>query len=197
MSLPRIQVMGDSISIHYTPFLEECLRGAFTVVRKEAGGNSELAISVLEKRLAAGGLDGEILLFNCGLHDVRRDPVTGTIKVPAADYQRNLRTILGLAARLGATFLWVRTTPCDEAVHNTPGKKFFRFSADVRVYNDLADEVMRAAGVPIIDLHSFTLNLGPDLYCDHVHFHEAIRQRQAAYLAGWLTCWWAARRPPA
>ncbi len=30
------------------------------------------------------------------------------------------------------------------------------------------------------------LNLGPDSCCDHVHFHEHVRQRQAAYIAGWV-----------
>jgi hypothetical protein len=38
----------------------------------------------------------------------------------------------------------------------------------------------------VIDLHSFTANLGPDLYIDHVHFPESIREKQAAYIAGWL-----------
>jgi hypothetical protein len=48
---------------------------------------------------------------------------------------------------------------------------------------------MSAVGIPIIDLHTFTRNLGLDLYCDHVHFHEAVRAQQAAFLAGWLSHW--------
>jgi len=40
--------------------------------------------------------------------------------------------------------------------------------------------------VPVIDLNTFTLNLGADLYCDHVHYHEPIREKQAAFIAGWL-----------
>jgi predicted hydrocarbon binding protein len=45
---------------------------------------------------------------------------------------------------------------------------------------------MAEGKVPSIDLHAFTLNLGPDIYCDHVHFHEHICEKQAAFIAGWL-----------
>jgi len=53
-------------------------------------------------------------------------------------------------------------------------------------YNDVADRVMREAGVPVMDLYTFTCNLGTDLYCDHVHFHSHVREKQAAFIAGWL-----------
>jgi hypothetical protein len=66
---------------------------------------------------------------------------------------------------------------------------FHRFAADCDAYNQVADEIMSAVGIPIIDLHTFTRNLGPDLYCDHVHFHESVRAQQAAFLAGWLSHW--------
>ena len=54
------------------------------------------------------------------------------------------------------------------------------------MYNAAADGVMAAAGVPMIDLYTFTRNLGPDLYCDHVHFHEHVREKQGAFVAGWV-----------
>ncbi len=53
-------------------------------------------------------------------------------------------------------------------------------------YNAIAESVMNNNKIPIIDLYSFTLNLGDDPYCDHVHFKENIRQLQAAFIAGWL-----------
>ena len=27
---------------------------------------------------------------------------------------------------------------------------------------------------------------GPELYCDDVHFHEPIRAKRSAFIAGWL-----------
>ena len=72
--------------------------------------------------------------------------------------------------------VWVRTTPCDEAVHNKPTSSFHRFAADGNAYNAAADTIMADAGIPMIDLHTFTVNLGDDLYCDHVHFPVPIRE---------------------
>ncbi len=80
----------------------------------------------------------------------------------------------------------MRTTPCDEQVHNTRSMQFHRYAADCAAYNAVADHIMVEAGVPVIDLYTFTCNLGPDLYCDHVHFPVPIREKQAAFLAGWL-----------
>ena len=54
---------------------------------------------------------------------------------------------------------------------------------------------MTAAGVPSIDLHAFTANLGGDPYCDHVHFREPVREQQAAFIAGWLAGFLARPRP--
>ena len=48
---------------------------------------------------------------------------------------------------------------------------------------------MAAAGVPALDLFSFTRSLEPDLYCDHVHFREEVRARQAAFIADGLVRW--------
>ena len=61
-----------------------------------------------------------------------------------------------------------------------------RHAADVDAYNAVADEVMRELGVPSIDLYSATLALGPDLYCDHVHYHDHVRKAQAEHIAQWV-----------
>jgi len=208
--LPKVYVIGDSISMHYGPYLERDLRGLWRYARKEGqeeallnldlpqgalatqganGGDSSRVLAFLEAKLRQGGLDCDLLLVNCGLHDIKTDPRTGAKQVPLEAYRRNLQRIVGLARGAGLAMAWVRTTPCDEAVHNARNNEFHRFSADGRAYNAVADEVMAAAAVPSIDLYTFTLNLGPDLYCDHVHFHEHIRQQQAAYIAGWLARW--------
>jgi len=46
-------------------------------------------------------------------------------------------------------------------------------------------EVRKTRQIAIIDLYTFTRNLGPDLYCDHVHFLEHIREKQARFLTNW------------
>ena len=202
--MKRVYVVGDSISIQYGPYLGRHLAGVMAYARKEGeeearlnlgrpqganGGDSSMVLAFLRACQKTGGLEADVLLLNCGLHDIKTDPATGLRQVPLAEYRANLQQIVALVRRMGVELVWVRTTPCDEAVHNRPGMAFHRFAADAEAYNAAADEIMAAAGVETIDLHTFTRNLGPDLYVDHVHFHEHVREKQAAYLAGWLEYW--------
>lgn len=197
----KIYVLGDSISMQYGPYLEQFVRGFAAYTRKEGdaaarlnlddpqganGGDSGMVLAFLQRMAQTGGIDADLLLVNCGLHDIKTDPATGLQQVPLPRYADNLRTIVSTVASMRLRLIWLRTTPCDEAVHNHAGMAFHRFADDCVAYNLVADQIMREAAVPCIDLHTFTLNLGPDLYCDHVHFHEHIRQQQAAYIAGWL-----------
>ncbi len=197
----KIYVLGDSISIQYGPYLQADLKGFMDYARKEGeeeallnldapmganGGDSARVLAFLRAKAQAGGIDADWLLVNCGLHDIKVDPTRGERQVPLPRYVENLRAIVQTARSMRPALIWIRTTPCDEAVHNKPDMSFHRFSADVADYNRAADGVMREAGVPIIDLHTLTLNLGPDLYCDHVHFRPPIREQQAAFIAGWM-----------
>jgi len=200
----KLYLIGDSISIHYGPYLQQYLAGVMDYARKESeteallnldhpqganGGDSSMVLSFVQALAKAGGVAADLLLVNCGLHDLKRNLETGQAQVALADYENNLQALVALARELRVTLVWIRTTPCDERVHNRPGLSFQRFADDGAAYNAVADRVMRAAGVPVIDLDTFTRNLGPDLYCDHVHFHEHIREKQAAFIAGWLNCW--------
>ncbi len=133
-----------------------------------------------------------VILLNCGLHDIKVDPATGKINVPAADYRRNLEQIATRVHEAEVQLIWVRTTHSVDAIHNkAKGPGFHRFAKDGLRYNRAADEVMRKHGVPVIDLNTFTRGLGEDqeIFCDHVHFKERVRELQAAFLAGWLMQW--------
>jgi lysophospholipase L1-like esterase len=197
----KVYVLGDSISIHYGPYLQQQLRGVMDYARKEGedeallnldqpaganGGDSSRVLAFLQAKARTGGIDADLLLLNCGLHDIRTDPQTRAEQVTPEHYAENLHAIIATVAVMKPSLVWLRSTPLNETVHNARDVGFHRFNADLAAYNRIADEIMHAAGVPSIDLHAFTLNLGADLYCDHVHFHEPIREKQAAFIAGWL-----------
>src|SRR5271169_4796096 len=97
----KVYVLGDSISIQYGPYLEKYLSGIMDYARKEGveeallnldkpqganGGDSALVLSFLQARAAAGGIDADVLLLNCGLHDLRTDPVTSAKQAPLNQY---------------------------------------------------------------------------------------------------------------
>lgn len=202
--MKKVYVIGDSISIQYGPYLERALRGIMTYARKEGeaeallnlenpqganGGDSSMVLSYLRARLTAGGIDADLLLLNCGLHDIKTDPSTGQRQVFLEQYQQNLKSIIKVVGKMKPDLVWIRTTPCDETVHNHPGMSFHRFSADCDAYNQAADRIMAESSIPTVDLHTFTRNFGPDLYCDRVHFHDRIREKQGVFIAGWLASW--------
>jgi lysophospholipase L1-like esterase len=195
-------VIGDSISMGYGPFLEQYLAPRFRYAAKRGsenpmpalglpvhgnGGDSSQVLKYLQSNDAHGEIPAtDYLLINCGLHDIRTDPATGVKQIDENSYRTNLKQIVATARPLCRHVCWVRSTPCDEAVHNTRPAGFHRYAADGRAYNAIADSVMRSNDVPEIDLYAFSVAQGPDLYADHVHFHPHIQARQAAFIAGWI-----------
>jgi hypothetical protein len=196
MSAPTLHVIGDSISIHYGPYLQAMLTGVITFSRKTApdgslddtgaanGGDSSLVLDYLQTLQPDRPFN--ILLINCGLHDIKRDVTTQAVQVTLDRYKANLREILLQAQRLAARTIWVRTTPVIDERHNRLNTTFQRFEIDVEAYNAAADQIMLEHSIALIDLFTFTRNLGPDVYIDHVHFTDEVRARQAAFIAGHL-----------
>jgi polygalacturonase/lysophospholipase L1-like esterase len=201
-SRTRVFVIGDSISMHYGPALEQLLAPRFDYDRKRNdgtdgtvnlddptganGGDSRMVLEYLRLRRQRNPIKADVLLLNCGLHDLRTDPITKQKRVPLAEYAANLRAILAEAVNMRLPVVWVRITPVIDDLHNSRSQKFHRFAADVDTYNRVADDIMRASGVPLLDLHTFSLPFLPGGLIDHVHYDEPTRGHQAAFLAAGL-----------
>ncbi|WP_159884807.1 SGNH/GDSL hydrolase family protein [Paenibacillus puerhi] len=197
----KLFVFGDSISIKYGPYLKGMVENSFHYDRKRGeeqaladldnpvganGGDSNMVLEYL-KGERDRGVRYDLLLLNCGLHDIKTQLVTGMKQVPVNQYRDNLEKIVLIARETAQTLIWVRTTDALEEIHNTRATTtFHRFHEDVVAYNAVADEIMNNQGVSMVDLYSFTRIFGASAYCDHVHFKEEIRCLQAAYIAGFL-----------
>tara|TARA_B110000483_G_scaffold239806_1_gene319090 strand:- start:2500 stop:3102 length:603 start_codon:yes stop_codon:yes gene_type:complete len=195
----KIYVIGDSISVHYGPYLERELSGFADYARKGGpdargtdwenpadanGGDSNLVLSFLAENLSV--ISADVMLLNCGLHDVRLDRQSRTYQVLPEAYRENLTTILERVHAAGIKPIWINSTPLIDAVHNARDVPYDRHLDDVIAYNKIAADVMASKNVPIIDLFGFMLSLGPDIYIDHVHLTNAVRAQQAAFIADWL-----------
>jgi hypothetical protein len=205
--MKKLFVVGDSISIHYGPYLKEYLKDFMTYGRKAGeedalldldnpqganGGDSSMVLEYLTQKIASPtGLQADVLLFNCGLHDIKTDPTTGEIQIPIETYKENMKRIIDLVMTScpATEMIWIRTTPVDDEIHNSKQKKFHRHQRDGDLYNQAADEIMSVHGIRIIDVFTFTNNLRYQgaLYYDHVHFHRHIREKQGAFIAGCLS----------
>lgn len=176
--LPLVYVLGDSISLHYGPHLEKALRGKYRYARKTEddvaalnldmpaspnGGDSRRVVAFLAALAARGDLHPDVLVVNCGLHDIRRALPGEEMQVDAESYRSNLRRIIELAAGMHSSLVWVLCTPVDDALHARLASQHRRFDADVNLFNRIAREEMTAAGAPVIDLNTFTRDLQPAL----------------------------------
>lgn len=205
--LPRLFVLGDSISLQYGPALEQAVKGVFAYSRKQGlaeamtnldipaganGGDSSNCLAFLRTLQAHSEFRADVILLNCGLHDIKTDPDSGAKQVSPEAYRDNLEEMVNLIREWGIKLVWVTTTPVDEATHNTEGMDFHRYNADVDERNAIASSIMAKADVPVLDLHRYSMALGDptQTLCDGRHFHEAIRLQQGAFIAGWLTSWW-------
>lgn len=190
-------ILGDSISIHYTPFLRSFMYPEWKVMRKgdiaapdipgemdkENGTDSGVVLRYLQVVLPK--IDAKVMLLNAGLHDVKRLPTDrDPCQISLQQYCGNLEEIIDLISASGKTMIWVTTTPVDDNQHRQFEMSFFRFNQDVLRYNLASSEIMEKHGIKIIDLGAFTKKLETPLYIDHVHFTERIRALQAAFLAG-------------
>lgn len=200
----RMFVIGDSISIHYGPSMGRFLRGRVEVVRLSGfgvppvdqnvplgdnWGDSSMVLNTLQNPTLHEAIFQDVVLVNCGLHDIKKDSTKDVWQVPLDRYRRNLLSIVEVFNRSKTEMIWVSSTPVDDDRHNRLMKQFRRFDDDCRSYNAAAEQVMREHGVPVIDLYEFTNKLGGEVYCDHIHFVASIREKQAAYIAGWLAGW--------
>lgn len=201
-ALPKLFVVGDSISVGYSPHLQKMTAGLFQFYDRKTGmeealknldipigsntGDSAMVLKYLRTMLQKSAWRPDILVLNCGLHDIKT--TNGTRQIPLRAYRRNLIAIVRLLADHGVHIIWVRTTPVLAKLHNTRMDRFKRYARDVVKYNAVADKIMNAAGIITIDLHTFTPKLGngPAIYRDHVHYYPEIEALQAAYIAGFL-----------
>jgi lysophospholipase L1-like esterase len=168
-----VLLLGDSISIGYTPHVRAALEGRARVVRPmNASGRgaqncqgTNHGVQRLEDWLVIDGGGWEVIHFNFGLHDLKRvEPGSGSnSKDPGHPhqaeperYEAQLRELTERLQETGARLVFASTTPVPPQVGGP-----YRAPEDALVYNAIAARVMGDMGVPIDDLFAFVA-AGPD-----------------------------------
>ncbi len=145
--LPRVLLIGDSISIGYTLPVREILKGKANIHRIPTnGGPTKNGTANIEKWLGTGKWD--VIHFNFGIHDLKFMP-DGKRQVEPDQYEGNLRALVTRMKSTGAILIWATTTPIPEGELNPP-RKFGK----VPEYNAIAEKVMKENGVAIDDLNA-------------------------------------------
>jgi lysophospholipase L1-like esterase len=147
--LPRVLLIGDSISIGYTIPVRKLLQGKANVHRIwENGGPTSNGLAKIDTWLAPGKWD--VIHFNWGLHDLKQ--VNGKYQVPLEEYEKNLTELVKKLKATGAKLIWATTTPVPEGEQKPPRK-----AEDPPRYNAVAKKIMDENGVAIDDLYAFAL----------------------------------------
>lgn len=165
-------IIGDSISIGYTPFIQKALAPGINVEHNPGNGGSTLrGVESIENWI--GDRQWDVILFNFGLHDlVHKDSlnkydVNGKVSVTPEDYRKNLNLIVAKLKETTAKLIFVTTTVVPE---NSAGRKV----GDPARYNAVAAEVMKANGIEVVDLYTFSLTIHPqNSKPGNVHYTEA------------------------
>ncbi len=146
--LPRVLLIGDSISMGYTQPVRKRLEGKANVHRIPAnGGPTKNGVANLKKWLGASKWD--VIHFNWGIHDLKHMP-DGKRQVEPAEYEANLRQLVATLKTTGAKLIWASTTPIPAGELNPP-----RTFGQVKEYNDIAARVMTENGIVIDDLNAW------------------------------------------
>ena len=158
--LPRVLLIGDSISIGYTVPVREMLKGKANVHRPLTNcGPTTKGVAELDGWLSDGKWD--VIHFNFGLHDLKymgpngqnlADPSLETShqQVPPKEYEANLRKIVARLKKTGAKLVWRNTTPVPKGAKG-------RVVGHSDAYNKIAREIMESENIPIDDQYSFAM----------------------------------------
>lgn len=135
-ALPRVLLIGDSVSRGYTQAVRTALAGKANVHRAPANcGPTANGLKHLDVWLGDGRWD--LIHFNFGIHDRA---------TPLADYTQRLDQLIARMQQTGARLMWASTTPIPDS---PDGKQTARSIVE---RNAAAANLMQRHGIAIDDL---------------------------------------------
>ena len=169
-SLPKVLIIGDSISLGYTPFVMQALEAkAFVEHNKDPdnAGDTGRGIENIDKWL--GDTEWDVIHFNWGLWDIchrveGKRNLEGPIAATPEEYEEQLTKLVKRLKETGAALIWAPITYVQGG--------WGRVKGDEIKYNAIAEKIMKEHGVKINDIHALTATFPPELFKSkgNVHF---------------------------
>jgi len=165
-SLPRVLIIGDSISIGYTDPVRNNLKGVADVLRP-SGNCQDTGTGLAQIKNWLGTNKWDVIHFNFGIWDTHLLDASGNLLSgsmagdtrPLSDgvrirhtpdqYKANLAKLVEILKGSGAKLIWASSTP----IMFRTGKRF----EDIPTLNRVAADLMKSEGVAIDDLYEFVL----------------------------------------
>ncbi len=161
--LPRVLLIGDSITMNYGPEVEKRLSGKANVARLGSSAFISDPMLLTEIALVLDSMKFDIIHFNNGMHGWQHSE---------EEYRQAFPEFLATIQKhaTGAKLIWATTTPLKVS---TPAKPGEGHSSDERIAarNTIALEFLKPLNIPVDDLN--TLMAGhPEWHSDNVHFNK-------------------------
>jgi len=193
--LPRVLILGDSISLGYTPIVKERMKGKASVRRPSTNcGPSSFYLNGDTLGKWVGTNRWDVIHVNFGIWDnhylkggprdmdlywgkgyasakpgaARERAIRGEgyrLRTTVGEYERNLRTILTRLKATGAKVVFALTTPM-QCWEGTDQ------AGRINCYNEVAQDVCAELGVAVNDLHRVAMWRLDDQF-DGCHFRKA------------------------
>jgi lysophospholipase L1-like esterase len=162
-NLPRVLLLGDSITRAYYSAVAERLKGKAVVARLATSKCAGDPVLVQEVSLLLSQYHFDVIHFNNGMHGWGYSEQT---------YQEGLKQLIDTLKKdaPGARLIWATTTPVrDPAELSHLADRTGR----VQARNKLAGTIVAAQGIPVDDLYSLVINHPEYWKPDGVHFNDS------------------------
>jgi hypothetical protein len=174
-NLPRVLLIGDSITRAYYPEVESKLSGKAYVGRLSSSAfiSDPVLISEIEAILSQYKFD--VIHFNNGMHGWQHSET---------EYGRSLPKLLKIIQKYAphAKLTWANTTPLRVSPNLPANNQTEATDARIDVRNEIASRFMLKEGVVIDDLNT-PMRGHPEYHSDNVHFNDQGIEIQSAQVA--------------
>jgi hypothetical protein len=162
-NLPRVLLIGDSISRDYYPEVEKRLAGQAYVARLSTSRFIGDPVLLKELALVLDQMKFEVIHFNNGMHGWQHSE-----KEYGKAFPKFLATIRAHAP--DAKLIWASTTSLKEP-KPLPNDQSQASDERIAARNAIALNYIKARGIEVDDLNSLVLG-HPEYHRDNVHFNE-------------------------
>jgi lysophospholipase L1-like esterase len=174
-NLPRVLLIGDSITRAYYPEVEKHLEGRAYVARLSSSAFISDPVLLKQIEMVLGEYKFDVIHFNTGMHGWQHSE-----KEYEQAFPKFLKTIQKYAPK--AKLVWANTTPL-KVSPTLPANDLTQVTDErIAARNAIALKFVQAEGFPVDDLNT-PMRGHPELHSDNVHFNDQGIALQSAQVA--------------
>ena len=174
-NLPRVLLIGDSITRAYYPEVEKHLEGKAYVGRLSSSAFISDPILPRQIEMVLSQYKFDVIHFNNGMHGWQHSE-----KEYEKAFPQFIKTIRKFAPT--AKLIWANTTPLKESPNLPADNQTQATDERIAARNAIALKFVQSQEIPVDDLNTPMLG-HPELHSDNVHFNDQGVALQAAQVA--------------